>query len=60
MPTSIVTESDLKECIFGSAGTEDLDFCIRSTPLRVRERDEHVERGGVATAGQNARSDKDM
>ena len=37
----------------------DSDFCIRGTPLRVRERDGHLERGGVATAGQSVRTDND-
>ena len=38
MPTSTVAESDLKECVLGTAGFSahgDLDFCIRGTPLSV-------------------------
>jgi len=58
MPTSIVVESDLKDCILGSAG-----FSAHGTLTSVSAVHHYVcgkDRGGFATAGQNARTDKDM
>ena len=61
MPTSIVAESDLKDCILGSAG-----FSAHGTLTSASVVHHYVcgkdgeGGGGVATAGQNARTDKDM
>ena len=58
VPTSIVAESDLKDCISGSAG-----FSAQGTLTSASAVHHNVCRkdsGGFATAGQNARTVKGM